>query len=169
MISKNIQLDFSFLDLSGHQIDLTFDPAKFSPHPQDILVFGFYQNYLVMTKHKTRGLELPGGKINQEEYPLQAVLRETWEETGGIINSVQQIGEYIIRAYQGKDRIKAIYYGIITNFTKLPEGFETNGFDLLSLPVNTQQPGFSPLVRDDVFDLTINYLELLNLHPFVNK
>ncbi|MBD2545536.1 hypothetical protein [Planktothricoides raciborskii] len=57
---------------------------------------------------------------------------------------MQQIGEYIIREYQGKDRIKAIYYGIISKFTKLPEGFETDGFELLPLPVNTQQPGFSP-------------------------
>jgi len=135
----------TFLDLSGYQIDLTFDSTKFYTHPQDI-------SFWILpklsgddkTKHKTRGLELPGGKINQEEKPLQAVLRETWEETGGIINYVQQIGEYIIREYQGKDRIKAIYYGIISKFTKLPEGFETDGFELLPLPVNTQQPGFSP-------------------------
>ncbi|MCZ2207332.1 NUDIX domain-containing protein [Cylindrospermopsis raciborskii] len=158
-VLKITDSDFSFLDLIGHKIDLSFNDRKFSDYPDDVLVFAFYQNYLVMTKHKTRGLELPGGKIHLGEYPLQAVFRETWEETGGILNSIQQIGEYIIRDYKGKDRIKSIYYGRITRFSNLPDGFETNGFELLSLPVNAQKDGFSPLVRDYVFTLTLEYLK----------
>jgi 8-oxo-dGTP pyrophosphatase MutT (NUDIX family) len=36
----------------------------------------------IMVKNKTRGWELPGGRLNQDELPEEAALRELYEETG---------------------------------------------------------------------------------------
>ncbi len=41
----------------------------------------------LMVRHKTRGWELPGGKIESNEGPVHATLREFREETGHLLSS----------------------------------------------------------------------------------
>ena len=53
-----------------------------------------YKGNWVLTKHSKRGLEFPGGKVEQKETPIQAAMRELFEETGGEAQKLIPIGEY---------------------------------------------------------------------------
>ena len=54
---------YTFYDLNGHEVRLTFadqPPIKDAKH---VLIICLYNNQWVLTKHKKRGYEFPGGKV----------------------------------------------------------------------------------------------------------
>lgn len=48
---------------------------------------GAGEKEFLMVRHKTRGWELPGGKIESNEGPVHGALREFREETGHLLSS----------------------------------------------------------------------------------
>jgi len=50
----------------------------------------------IMVKNRVRGWELPGGRVNQDEAPEEAALRELYEETG-VLGTAKAIDANIIR------------------------------------------------------------------------
>lgn len=147
-----------FNDLAGKKVTLTFDRSFFSPAPKHVLVFAIHEGKLVMTKHKRRGWELPGGKVNPGEQVEEAAFREMWEETGIILSAVERIGEYIVEQGGGRQIIKAIFLASVDRIEPLPSGFETEGYKLFPLTVDTKGEGFSPYVQDGVFAITRDYI-----------
>jgi len=53
----------------------------------------------IMVKNKIRGWELPGGKLNQDESPEEAALRELYEETG-LLGTAKSIESNLIKGGQ---------------------------------------------------------------------
>ncbi len=157
-----ILLEHSFQDIAGNKIELTFNPTDFCIDCSDVLLFPFYDNGIVMTKHP-RGLELPGGKIEQGELAIQAAIREMWEETGGILSGLMEIGQYSINQVGDRTIVKAIYWAKVSHFVPQPSGYETNGYELVPTSVNVQQVQFSPFVKDAVFSLTLEHIKQLEI------
>lgn len=71
-----------------------FFPATTLPDfpPTAVKVYVFQDDELLLTHIVTRGWDLPGGHIEQNETPEQAVMRELHEETGARIKSLKLIG-----------------------------------------------------------------------------
>lgn len=61
-----------------------------------VLIFAFYQGKLVLVRHNCRGWELPGGNREEGESVIQTVIMEMYEETGGELDSIERIGQYLI-------------------------------------------------------------------------
>ena len=50
----------------------------------------------IMVKNRSRGWELPGGSIDQDEVPEEAALRELYEETG-VLGTAKAIDSKLIQ------------------------------------------------------------------------
>ncbi|WP_340701420.1 NUDIX domain-containing protein [Brevibacillus borstelensis] len=151
-----------FVDDFGFAVTLTFDPAVFRQRTaKHVLVFPFWQGKLVFTRHRTRGIELPGGKVEPGETSLSAAVRETFEETGAVLEAIERIGQYTV----GGEIVKDIYIARVLHLADLPTGTDVEEavwFEEIPVAVKGQKP-FSRYLYDDVYPLT---LEQARRHPF---
>ncbi|MDQ0337774.1 8-oxo-dGTP diphosphatase [Caldalkalibacillus uzonensis] len=135
-----------------HEVELAMFPKQYQ-QAGHVVALALYQNQLVFTRHKTRGMEWPGGKVEQGETPLEAVIRELKEETGGVASSVWLVGQYTVMPDGSAPFVKNIYVAAISHFE--PDditGEDTYGPVLCTKNIHpTERQGFSPLVCDGVF------------------
>ncbi|WP_240420801.1 NUDIX domain-containing protein [Paenibacillus periandrae] len=135
-----------------------------------VLIFAFYKGKLVLVKHHCRGWELPGGNREEGESVTQTVIREMYEETGGELDSIERIGQYLIFEEARLVFVKNIYISKVSVLRELPSGFETNGVMLLdTIPKQLEfmnDPTFSPLMKDNVFLIVSEWIKD---HQFTQK
>ena len=81
----------TFLDYYQNEVKLSFLDHPFSASPKHVWVICSYQNKWLLTKHKERGYEFPGGKVEPGETPEEAAIREVKEETGGLVDNLCNI------------------------------------------------------------------------------
>ncbi|MGG1661661.1 NUDIX domain-containing protein [Brevibacillus sp. NRS-1366] len=145
---------YAFSDDFGLPVTLTFDPQVYRQHEaRHVLIFAFWQGKLLFTRHRTRGIELPGGKVEPGESSLAAAIRETYEETGAILEGIERIGQYTINGEMRKD----IYVGRVLQCSMEPSGsdvLESILFDEIPMKVKGN-PLFSRLLYDDIYPLTL--------------
>lgn len=141
----------TFRDYYNNEVKLTFDDHYFSKEPKHVWVICNYQNKWLLTKHKDRGMEFPGGKVEEGEVAEQAAIREVKEETGGVIERINYIGQYYV-AGKGGTVIKNVYYAIVHELVDQPTYFETHGPVLLeNVPDNVRHNvKFSFIMKDGV-------------------
>ncbi|WP_035295204.1 NUDIX domain-containing protein [Brevibacillus thermoruber] len=153
---------YSFVDNFGLPVTLTFDPAVYRKRrARHVLVFPFWKGRLVFTRHRTRGIELPGGKVEPGESSLAAAVRETYEETGATLEAIERIGQYTVN----HDLVKDIYVARVLNLEAEPPGTDVAErvlFEETPLQVR-DDPRFSRYLYDDVYPLA---LERASRHPF---
>lgn len=144
---------YQFKGAYDHFIELTLYPnqVKQAGH---VVILALYQHQFLFTKHKERGIEWPGGKVEDNETPLQAAIRELGEETGGQASSIWLVGQYNV--YEGDDHhcyfVKNIYVAHVDFLAPSHSGEDTYGPILVPYSIRpTADKGFSPLVTDDVF------------------
>src|SRR5690625_4392979 len=101
-----------FKDYYNNEVTLSFDFHPFSQKPKHVLVICRYQDKWLLTRHKTRGLEFPGGKVEEGETAEEAAIREVKEETGARIKNIYYIGQYFVDGKSGSI-IKNVYYAEI--------------------------------------------------------
>ncbi|KON86655.1 7,8-dihydro-8-oxoguanine-triphosphatase [Sporosarcina globispora] len=116
----------TFLDANGGEVRLSFKKGAFGTEPRHVLVICRYGDQWLLTNHKERGWEFPGGKREQGESIEEAARREVYEETGAHLNSLDFIGEYEVNLE--KERfVKAIFFADVKGLNKTDQYFETNG------------------------------------------
>lgn len=143
----------TFKGAYGHLIELTLNP-RYIKQAGHVVVFAIYENQLLLTKHKTRGIEWPGGKVERNETPLQASMRELAEETGGYASSMWFVGQYKVWNEINQYFIKNIYVAQVDSIDDTHTGEDTSGPQLFPLEIiPTSEEGFSPLITDQVFSL----------------
>ncbi|MFS0864452.1 RNA deprotection pyrophosphohydrolase [Fredinandcohnia sp. 179-A 10B2 NHS] len=150
-----------FQDMYHNEVNLSFTENPFSTNPKHVWVVCRFNKQWLLTQHSERGLEFPGGKVEEGESPVDAAIREVMEETGADVKSIEYIGQYKVNG-KGKTIIKNIYFATINEIHKQQTYFETKGPVLLDeLPLITlkHDPRFSFIMKDDVLTHSITYIE----------
>lgn len=125
-----------------------------------MLIICKHNNRWLLTSHKERGLEFPGGKVEIGETAKQAAIREVMEETGGHIDSIDYIAQYYV-AGKSDTVIKNVYFANIDELTKQNTYYETEGPVLLKqLPANVRYNSlYSFIMKDDVLEYCMNFIK----------
>lgn len=152
-----------FLDQNGNKVEFTFTCGAFEEKAKHVLVICQYEGSWFLTRHKKRGLEFPGGKVEKGETLEAAARRETFEETGAIIGALQFIAEYKVIDPMGSF-VKAVFLGNVERVEKTNNYFETNGpvsisGDILELRFGEE---FSFIMKDQVIKECIHRIKCQN-------
>ncbi|GAA0500344.1 nucleoside triphosphatase YtkD [Virgibacillus sp. MSP4-1] len=150
----------TFKDYYQNNVKLSFTKNPFSKQPKHVWVITKYKHQWLLTKHKDRGLEFPGGKVEEGEKAEDAAEREVYEETGGIISNLKYIGQYFVDG-KGGEVIKNVYYAEVDQLIKQPTYFETDGPVLLdTLPEDIQESSlFSFMMKDAVLPQSLKVIK----------
>ncbi|PWW26224.1 8-oxo-dGTP diphosphatase [Cytobacillus oceanisediminis] len=146
----------TFFDANGGEVRLSFKKGAFDKEPKHVLVICRFEGRWLLTNHKERGWEFPGGKAERGESLEDAARREVFEETGAILKSLEFIGEYEV--CKENDRfVKAVFYGKTGKVEKKNQYFETNGPVLVEGDLLTQrwEEQYSFIMQDRVIERTL--------------
>jgi|SRR5690625_70243 len=157
---KVVEAMYTFNDYYKNKVTLSFDNHPYSEQPKHVWVICKYNKQWLLTRHKDRGLEFPGGKVEQGETAEEGAIREVMEETGGVIKTLQYVGQYYV-AGKSEHVIKNIYFADVVALTVQPTYYETDGPVLLvTLPINVKNNDlYSFIMKDDVLTHTLQYIE----------
>lgn len=140
-----------FKDYYHNTVMLSFEDEPFSKEPKHVWVICRHKNQWLLTLHKERGLEFPGGKVEEGESARSAAIREVMEETGGEITHLTYIGQYKVTG-KSATVIKNVYFAEVGQLRPQDTYFETDGPVLLdTLPENIKHDdAYSFIMKDDV-------------------
>ncbi|WP_438312088.1 NUDIX domain-containing protein [Sporosarcina sp. FA9] len=102
----------SYMDMNGFKVELTFKKEMFEMEKNHVLVVLKHEGKWLLTKHRERGVEFPGGKVEKPETLEEAAIRETLEETGVLIKNLVQVAEYVVHG--DAPFCKTVFTGSIT-------------------------------------------------------
>ncbi|UOQ85355.1 RNA deprotection pyrophosphohydrolase [Gracilibacillus salinarum] len=150
----------TFYDYYNNKVQLSFDNHPFDPEPRHVWVICRFEEKWLLTKHKNRGLEFPGGKVEKNETPEEAAIREVWEETGGEVAHIEYIGQYYVSGKR-EQLAKNIYFATVKALQKQDNYFETEGPVLLEqLPATIKTDEmYSFIMKDDVLSHSIQHVQ----------
>jgi 8-oxo-dGTP diphosphatase len=151
-----------FLDQNGNNVELAFSRQAFLKEARHVLVICQQGDSWILTQHKKRGLEFPGGKREPGETLEAAAKREVYEETGAILADLQFLAEYKVSNESGSF-VKAVFWGLVKSLEQTDSYHETNGpvivqGDLLQLRFGA---GYSFIMKDRVVEECLHYIEEL--------
>ena len=133
-----------YRDLNGTRCQLTFQKGAIVLESRHVLVISKFKEQWLLTEHRERGLEFPGGKAESGESLEDAAVREVYEETGGIAEELEWFAEYLVEAE--KPFSKTVFIAKISSIEKI-DLMETKGAVL----VDRFEPDsrYSFLMKDD--------------------
>jgi len=152
-------MEYTFFDYYNNKVVLSFKKEPFSNDPKHVWVICKYKNQWLLTKHRTRGLEFPGGKVEIGESAEEAATREVMEETGAIIKELKYVAQYFVTGKNG-NVIKNVYFAEIERLDIQSTYYETDGPQLIDvIPDDVKQNKFySFMMKDEVLPHCIQYI-----------
>ena len=91
---------FTFTDLNEKKVDMFFHKGQYEIEPKHVLVVVKNGEQFLCSVHRVRGIEFPGGKVEDAETLQAAAVREVLEETNVKIKNVRELCHYIVREEQ---------------------------------------------------------------------
>jgi 8-oxo-dGTP diphosphatase len=152
----------TFLDIVGNKVELSFEEQSFPEEAKHVLVITQNGEDWVLTNHKKRGLEFPGGKMEAGETLEEAARREVYEETGAVLSELLRLGEYRVEDQSG-NFVKAVFWGRVNHIDKKTDYHETRGpaiikGDILMLRFGAE---YSFIMKDEVIAECFKKMEQL--------
>ena len=138
---------FTFIDENGFRVDLHFDEGPFEVEPKHVLALVKYKDKWLCTEHCTRGVEFPGGKQEEGETLMEAVIREVYEETQVKVTDAKTFAYYIVRAEV--PFCKVVFTARVEAIDKFDGEFETVARHWLTEEQLLAHPNLSFYMRDD--------------------
>ena len=114
-----------FKDVNGARVELTFGENRFGMSARHVLVVLKYKGKWLLTQHRIRGIEFPGGKAEEGETIEEAAIRETFEETGVTITNLVKFAEYVVQS--NVTFCKAVFTADVVHIEENPVLHETEG------------------------------------------
>jgi 8-oxo-dGTP diphosphatase len=148
-----------FTDKNGIMIDFSKEASAFGV-ARHVLVVCRYLDQWVLTDHKLRGFEFPGGKVESGETITEAAKREVFEETGGIVKNVLYLGQYRVNR-ESDPFIKSVYFAQLETMVEKDNYMETNGpvfLRELCPPQIRNDSRFSFIMKDEILPLSLESL-----------
>ncbi len=146
-----------FKDFYSNEVNLSFEDHPYSNDPRHVWVICRYENQWLLTVHKERGYEFPGGKVEPGETADEAAVREVMEETGAVLKEINYLAQYYVAGKSGSV-IKNVYFAKVDKLTDQPTYYETEGPILLDeLPESiAQDKKYSFMMKDNVLFHCLN-------------
>ena len=138
---------FSFQDLNGFQVDLSFTRGEFTVEPKHVLVFLMHEDKWLCTIHKRRGVEFPGGKVEPGETLEEAAVREVFEETGVRVKNLQWFAEYAV--HDDMLFCKTVFTAQFAGQEDIDFDLETSGMTWLTDEELADHPNLSFYMKDE--------------------
>ncbi|WP_432352539.1 NUDIX domain-containing protein [Sporosarcina sp. A2] len=113
----------TFDDLKGSRVELVFGEQELDA--RHVLVVLKHNGKWLLTTHKIRGVEFPGGKAELGETIEDAAIREVMEETGATVTNLVKFAEYVV--YTEPPFCKAVFTADVIDIDENAERFETEG------------------------------------------
>ena len=151
-----------FLDENGNPVDLSFSQNAFEEKAKHVLVICQYGEEWLLTNHKERGLEFPGGKMESGETLEEAAHREAYEETGAILGKLKFIAEYKFSDSM-KSYVKAVFWGKVDRVEETTSYHETKGPVLVTGDILQKRFGdhYSFIMKDQVVEQCVTHIRKL--------
>ncbi|WP_144513999.1 NUDIX domain-containing protein [Bacillus sp. FJAT-22090] len=115
----------SFQDLNGIRVELSFERGAFPIRAMHVLILAKHENKWLLTKHPKRGLEFPGGKVEDNETIEEAAIRETLEETNVEIHHVEWFAEYMVLDIEPFSKV--VFVAKVREINENKVNYETEG------------------------------------------
>ena len=138
---------FAFTDENGLRVVLRFDGEPFEVEPRHVLALVKYQNRWLCTEHSLRGIEFPGGKQEEGETLVEAVVREVYEETRVRVKDVRWFAHYVV--YDKVPFCKAVFTAAVEEMEDFIGEYETVARHWLTEEELLAHPHLSFYMRDD--------------------
>lgn len=150
-----------FNDFYSNEVKLSFEDHPFSSTPKHVWIICRYKDEWLLTKHKERGYEFPGGKVELGETAEDAAIREVMEETGAVLKTLNYLAQYYVVGKSG-NVIKNVYYAEVDKLTEQPAYYETEGPVLIkTLPENLKEnKAYSFMMKDGVLDHCLKEIKM---------
>ncbi|WP_372868233.1 RNA deprotection pyrophosphohydrolase [Planomicrobium okeanokoites] len=133
-----------YTDLNGFTCRLSFEKDAFQVESRHVLIIAKFKGKWLLTEHRERGLEFPGGKAEAGESLAEAAKREVYEETGAVIDELEWFAEYLVHSEPPFS--KTVFTGTVVAVDEI-DLMETNGAVLVdSLDLDSD---FSFLMKDE--------------------
>ncbi|WP_100013189.1 RNA deprotection pyrophosphohydrolase [Lentibacillus sediminis] len=151
---------YRFRDYYNNQVKLSFENHPFSGSPKHVWVVCRHKDVWLLTKHRGRGFEFPGGKVEPGETAEEAAVREVKEETGGEVTSLEYIGQYHVTG-KHETVIKNVYFAEVGKLQEQKTYYETDGPMLLeTIPHDVKHNStYSFIMKDGVLDYCLEYIK----------
>lgn len=146
-----------FTDQYGCKVEMSFERGRLGEAPAHVLVLCRSEDAWLLTKHRERGLECPGGKKEPGETLEEAARREVAEETGARVSKLHFIGEYCVHVSE-KPFVKAVFFARVVDIEKKDDYLETEGpyCEKGNLLQTRFQDHYSFLMKDDMIAHALN-------------